>query len=92
MENEKYDIKLAKENQKELCEKEGHPHFAPNTGICWNCNRNIYKPIGWKYEHGYRKEVPLNSGELEYVTGITVDKASKELVTGCPHCNRSYCD
>ena len=92
MVNEKYDIKLAKENQKELCKKEGYPHFAPDTGICWYCNRNIYKPIGWKYEHGYRKKVSLDSPDLEYVTGITVEKASKELVTGCPHCNRSYCD
>ncbi|MGJ9460079.1 hypothetical protein [Oceanobacillus sp. CF4.6] len=24
--------------------------------------------------------------------GITSEQARNELVTGCPHCNRSYCD
>ena len=24
--------------------------------------------------------------------GINIKRASSELITGCPHCNRSYCD
>ena len=89
MENKKYDISLAIENQKELCKRKNYPHFAPLRGECWVCGRNIYEQIGWSKE---RKQVPLNSDELHRTTGITVEKAGRELITGCPHCNRSYCD
>ena len=46
----------------------------------------------WKIEYGRRIQVPLDSKELHHTTGITVEEASTKLVTGCPHCNRSYCD
>lgn len=71
-----FDINQSILAQKKYCEEKELPHFAPYTGRCWSCNQNIYTPIE-------------NSGRT---TGINVEKAGKELVTGCPHCNRSYCD
>lgn len=53
----------------------GSLNFVPPDGICWSCGKQIYAPI--KRPNGY-------------ISGITVDR-SKNLVTGCPHCNRSYC-
>jgi len=32
-----------------------------------------------------------NCGKQIY-TGISLEKASTQLITGCPHCHRSYCD
>lgn len=76
--------------QKEYCEREDAPHFAPFSGNCWNCNMNIYEPRHWKYEMGRRR---LTSKEESTITtGITTKEAKETLVTGCPHCNRSYCD
>lgn len=78
--------------QTQYCALKKYPHFAPHDGRCWKCNLNIYEQFGWKVENGRKVNVPLDSLELQYVTGIDVEKAGKELVTGCPHCNRSYCD
>lgn len=93
-----YDIVKAREAQAKYCEEHNAPHFAPYTGVCWKCKRNIFEQIGWKWErlpNGIevrRIQVLLDSPELEYTTGITVEKAATSLITGCPHCNRSYCD
>lgn len=77
--------------QSDYCEREEAPHFAPHSGICWNCSMNIYEQYHWKYEGGMRKRQVEK--ELATVsTGISTKKASESLVTGCPHCNRSYCD
>ncbi|MBY9081046.1 hypothetical protein KIH86_23110 [Paenibacillus sp. HN-1] len=67
--------------QAKLCKEKGYPHFAPSSGVCWSCNKNIYSPqekTGWN--------------DQKYTSGITVEKAASELITGCPHCNRTYCD
>jgi len=93
-----FDVIKAKQAQYKLCEENNYPNFAPGSGVCWKCHKNIYKPIGWKVEklpNGLpikRVQVPIGSTEMELITGITVEKASKELVTGCPHCHKSYCD
>ncbi|WP_041059796.1 hypothetical protein [Jeotgalibacillus campisalis] len=71
--------------QKEYCQESGAPHFAPASGNCWNCRKNIYTAHKRTYNPG-------TQFEKEHTTGITVKKASEQLVTGCPHCNRSYCD
>lgn len=89
---DEYNKEIAMQAQKNLCNEKGYPHFAPETGVCWNCGKNIYEPIGWKQENGHMKKVALNSQEVEYVTGITVEKAAKDLITSCPHCNKSFCD
>ena len=62
--------------QKKLQQEKGYPDFAPRDGVCYRCRKNIYSEI----DHG------------DYQTGIWVEKAASELITGCPHCNRSYCD
>ena len=76
-----YDRDKASKAQREYCESNKCPRFAPSDGWCWRCHRNIYD----KLEH------PTLNGK-SYYTGITVESAGNHLVTGCPHCNRSYCD
>lgn len=73
---EHFNSSEARSAQDKYCEEKGYPHFAPMGGRCWNCNEDIYKEI----DHG------------GYKTGISVEKAGSTLVTGCPHCHRSYCD
>lgn len=60
------------------CEEKGYPHFAPESGICWKCNQQIYA------------EGKNRSGNLS--KGISVEQAGSELITGCPHCSWSYCE
>jgi len=67
------EINNCREAQAKYCAEKGHPHFAPGSGICWKCNRNIYQ----NYETNGR---------------ISAGKTGESLVTGCPHCYRSYCD
>ncbi|MDR4315037.1 Uncharacterised protein [Niallia circulans] len=83
-----YNVQESVELQKRLCEEKGYPHFAPRSGVCWNCHKNIYEPIEQKRIMFFEDGKP----EKTIVTGITVDKAANQLVTGCPHCNRTYCD
>jgi len=71
--------------QAEYCKRTGAPHFAPKSGICWSCKSNIYE----RKEKTYRKGTV---NERTVVNGITVEIAAGRLITGCPHCNRSYCD
>lgn len=59
--------------QVQVCKGKSFPHFAPSSGVCWKCNRNIYQ----NYRLGNR---------------ISIGERGKSPVTGCPHCNRSYCD
>lgn len=83
---DEYNIAQSVKAQIEYCNTKGAPHFAPRGGNCWKCNQNIYTPLT-------RKRKLFSTGELvDYTTGITVGMATTELVTGCPHCNRSYCD
>lgn len=73
---ETFNSSMAIDAQDKYCKEKGYPHFAPRNGRCYRCNKQIYEQI----DHG------------NYKTGISVEKAGKELVTGCPHCNRTYCD
>ena len=66
----------ARKAQKKLQEEKGYPDFAPSDGRCFKCKKDIYTQI----DRG------------PYKTGISVEKAGRSLITGCPHCNRSYCD
>lgn len=87
----KFDINESIEAQAKLCEDKDYPHFAPSSGRCWCCNQNIYEQIGWKYDK-FGDKVRTDSEKADFKTGISTEKAGKELITGCPHCNRSYCD
>lgn len=71
--------------QKQYCENTGAPHFAPNSGVCWKCNKNIYEELPKVYHN-------LDGSTKTIMCGISTEEAENQLVTGCPHCNRSYCD
>lgn len=71
-----FDVKLACEAQANFQKEKGYPDFAPKSGRCFSCGNNIYSQM----DRG------------SYTTGISVQKASSELITGCPHCNRSFVD
>jgi len=75
-----FNVNEACKAQAKLQKEKGYPDFAPSNGRCYNCRSNIYEPIERK------------QGGRTYTTGITVEKAASQLVTGCPHCHRSYCD
>lgn len=72
------------------------PHFAPENGICDYCGRNIYQNYGWMRNEyldiGRAKAVVDDGAEVDFVTGHNIERAKNELITGCPHCNRSFCD
>lgn len=76
--NEHFSVSDSMAAQKRYCKEKIYPHFAPVSGICWKCNQQIYA------------EGKNRSGNLS--KGISVEKAGSELITGCPHCNWSYCD
>lgn len=79
-----FDVEKSIEAQKRYCRENGDLIFAPKDGICWRCRRNIYEK--------HTKET-IFLGEIEIITtGIDVEKASTELITGCPHCNKSFVD
>jgi hypothetical protein len=81
MDKEKiYNIKTALEKQKEYQVKYNCPDFLPTNGKCWKCGKNVFDKIEQNY-----------NGHI-FFTGIDVEKAEKQLFTGCPHCNKSYCD
>jgi len=73
---ETFDSSEAIKAQSNLQKAKGYPAFAPSRGICYNCGKNIYEEI--------------NNGS--YKSGISVERATNSLITGCPHCHRSYCD
>lgn len=37
-----YEPATARAAQEAYCERTGSPHFAPESGICYSCGRNIY--------------------------------------------------
>jgi hypothetical protein len=71
-----FDSTKARAAQLEYCKTTASPHFAPYTGKCYRCQRDIYEQI----DHGI------------YKTGKSVESAGSSLITGCPHCSASYCD
>lgn len=52
--------------QKKYCIEKKVPHFAPDNGICWSCNQNIYLPG----KDGYAG-VPLEKASTQHITGCT---------------------
>ena len=85
--DEKFNVSEAIVAQDLYCMEKHVPHFAPRTGICWRCNKNIYKQVIHE-----KKDWKTNEVTGYFTTGISVERAGRELITGCPHCNRSYCD
>jgi len=78
VEVETFDLVKANEAQENYCKENSYPHFAP-ISRCYKCSQNIYG-----------KEGKARNGKM--ISGISVEKAGSELITGCPFCNWSYCD
>lgn len=78
--NEHYNVSEAIAAQDKYCETHYLPHFAPHDGYCFACGHQIYDGE------------MVNAGTRQYHTGISVESAGSTLVTGCPHCLRSYVD
>ena len=90
--NSKYDTYKSISAQSDYCCNKDVPHFAPFDGMCYKCHRNIYAPQGWQMTKFGTTPVPYDSEKADFITGITVETAKTELVTGCPRCHRTYCD
>ncbi len=73
-----YDRKAAPAAQKKYCADNGLPRFAPYDGVCCFCRRNIYDKAE-RYD-----------GSIS--PGIDIIEAGRTLITGCPHCHRTFCD
>ena len=74
---ETWDVTAAKAAQWDYCSENGYPIFAPSSGFCPRCRRQIYYPIVY----------PDGS-----TAGISVEYARNNLITGCPFCYTSFCD
>ena len=42
-------VESARKAQSALCAELGLPHFAPSSGICWSCRRQIYEELDGKF-------------------------------------------
>lgn len=71
-----YDRIQAAAIQRDYCRRRKVPCFA-GSGMCFRCGRSIYDPVKHKD----------NS-----VTGISVEEAGTQAITGCPHCKASFAD
>ena len=74
---ETYNPALAVKAQEEHCKRVGAPMFAPSSGYCFHCGQNIYSAK--VYPNGF-------------IGGISVEQASRNLITGCPFCHISFAD
>ena len=98
------EIKDCIEAQEKFCKETGAPYFAPPDGRCYRCGRNIYQFYGHdgfgviERRSGYRKWtehglISCHDGEeYDEITGYSNEEAVTEVITGCSHCNTSYCD
>ena len=75
--NEKTDPRACAQAQKLFCIVYDLPIFAPHDGICEFCHRQIYEDI-------------TVDGGISH--GIDFDAAGRSYITGCPHCNHTFCD
>ncbi|PKM61667.1 MAG: hypothetical protein CVU99_02590 [Firmicutes bacterium HGW-Firmicutes-4] len=71
------ELQKCKNDQVKLWEEKSYPDFAPRSGKCYRCGRDIYQ----NYLLGTHWEPKISNGH-----------DGKTLVTGCPHCHRSFCD
>lgn len=84
MTNNSFDPVRAAKAQEDYCNEHKAPIFAPRNGWCVYCGKNIYEP--------YKVHSFCGRGDqAERVFGITVEEAGSRLITGCPHCNRTFC-
>jgi protein-arginine kinase activator protein McsA len=81
---EEFDVNQAVPAQREYCHTHGIALAAPITGVCGNCNQNIYIP------QNKESTFFLSDVIVKFTTGITLEKARTKLVTSCPHCHQSF--
>ena len=70
-----FDTTRAIAAQEEYCKAHQVPRFAPYSGLCYMCGRNIYSP---------------ETGRDGALRGVTVEYARANLITSCPHCHCSF--
>ena len=73
--NRTFNPESAAAAQEAYCEEHGIPMFAPKNGCCPNCCRNIYLPI---------------SNGIVRLYGVSVQEAGERVISGCPHCHKSF--
>lgn len=83
-----YDSIKAYEAQKRYCEENEVPLFAPQR--CYRCKQDIFASIGHPVQILPRRRLMLNFEQTR--PGISVEKASSELICGCPFCYASFDD
>ncbi len=90
-----YDALKAVVAQRAYCAEKSFPNFA-GGGICFSCNRSVFERLKTRQvdqfvvtEEGGLLE---DSEPVQRETGISVQEAAATLVTGCPHCHRTFCD
>lgn len=75
-----FNSSLAVAAQSKFCKDNKHPNFTYGDPFCIRCRKNIYEPV------------TRTQGDQTYAIGILVESTGSRCVTGCPHCNVSYCD
>lgn len=86
---ETFNISNGIEAQKMFCEENGHEIYVPEDGVCHNCNRNIFQKFYWKGNDNKKTSVDSQE-EADFSTGISVEEARTQIITGCPHCYTSF--
>lgn len=86
--SETYDPLAATEAQSRYCREHNVPRFAPKSGRCWRCEQNIFLP-GKKFRSVTSRKMERTDRDS---AGITVERAGREHITGCPHCGWSFCE
>lgn len=72
-----YNIIKAAQAQEDFCASKSTLNFV-KFGHCFSCGNNVFAQVF----HPNRK--------FNQYTGVTVEEAGTALITGCPHCNRSF--
>lgn len=76
-------VQLKKDSQSKYAIDNKLPMFAPLN--CWNCNAPIFGVQD--------SQISMFGKTIRIVKeNISLEKASTQLVTGCPSCNRSFVD
>lgn len=81
-----FDVEAASKAQSDYCNNHRVPHFAPKSGVCYKCRRQIYSPTH------IPEQVYDTFTQPAYTKGISVEQAGSTLITGCPYCQYSFCD
>ena len=74
-----FDWEKADKAQDDYCDRENLPRFAPRQ-FCYKCHQDIWAKEG--------KTIP--GGRV--ISGISIEEAGDNLITGCPFCSATYCD